>query len=232
VIGRGLLVQGLVAGLVLGVAGLLVPQLTRGEPEVAPEEPRRARRARAAHAAAAAAFFASFPLEVLGDVRLGIGLRAAVATVVLVVAARLHRPPTLPGVHRWLIWLGAWLVPLGFWAAAAFPGHRAAALHVVFVGGFSQLALAAATHVALSGRGAPERLSASPRALRLMAALLGAAFAARIAAGIDLAHVARWLSVAGVAFAAAVASWAVVVVPALVSRSEPGRGRAPRPRRA
>jgi uncharacterized protein involved in response to NO len=214
-IGRGLLVQGLVAGLVLGVGGVIVPRLTRGEREAAPPDPPRARRHLASHALAAAAFFASFPLEILADVRLGLALRAAVATAVLA-AARLDRPPALPGLHRWLVWLGAWLVPLGFWVAALFPRHRGAALHVVFVGGFSQLALAVATHVALSHGGRPERLSASPGPLRAMAVLLAGAFVARIAAGLDLRHVAGWLSAAGAAFTAAVLCWAVVVVPALV----------------
>lgn len=215
-IGRGLLVQGLVAGLVLGVGGLLVPQLASGEEEPATADPARRRRRVVAHALAAAAFFASFPLEVLVNVRLGIALRAAVATGVLV-AARVHRRPTLPGVQRWLVWLAAWLVPLGFWIGALFPRQRAAALHVVFVGGFSQLVLAVAAHVALS-RGGAGRRSASPLALRAMAVLLAGAFAARILAGLDLRHVAGWLSAAGLAFTAAVVSWAVVVVPALLRR--------------
>jgi uncharacterized protein involved in response to NO len=219
-IGRGLLVQGLVAGLVLGVCGVLVPRLGRGEPDPFPAGPAGQRRALAAHGVAAAAFFASFPLEVLLDVRLGIALRASVATAVLV-AARLYRPPTLPGVHRWLVWLGAWLVPAGFWVGALFPHHRGAALHVVFVGGFSQLALAVATHVALSQGGRPERLSASPGALRVMAVLLAAAFASRILAGLDLRHVAGWLSAAGTAFTGAVLAWAVVVGPALVGGGRP-----------
>jgi uncharacterized protein involved in response to NO len=228
-IGRGLLVQGLVSGLVLGIGGVLVPQLTRGD--AAPAAPEHgARRRLAGHSVAAAAFFGSFPVEVLLDVRLGIALRASVATAVLAASARLLRPPTLPGLHRWLVWLGAWLVPLGFWAGALFPRHRGAALHVVFVGGFAQIALAVATHVALSHGGRPERLSASPRALRAMAVLLAAAFAARILAGIDLAHVAGWLSAAGIAFTGAVLCWAVVVGPVLVRG--PGAPPRRRPRRA
>jgi uncharacterized protein involved in response to NO len=220
VVGRGLLVQGLVAGLVLGVGGLLVPQLTRGEaPRDLPDR-ERARRASALHAGAAVVFFASFPLEVLAPARIGLGLRALVATAVLVAGARAHRPPALPGLHRWLVWLGAWLVPIGFWTAALFPGHRAAALHVVFVGGFAQIALAVATHVALAHGGRSDRLSASPLALRLMAVLLAAAFGARIAAGLDLRHVASWLSWAGLAFAGAVAAWAVVVGPAMLAPAE------------
>jgi len=229
-IGRGLLVQGLVAGLVLGVGGLLVPQITRGETAPAIDPPTgsgqaasRVRRGMAWHAVAAALFFASFPIEVLLHVQLGIALRASIATVVLVMAARLHHRPTLRGVHRWLVWLGAWLVPLGFWVAASFPRHRAAALHVVFVGGFAQIALAVAIHVALSHGGREERLSTSPLPARIMAVLLALAFAARIAAGIDLSRVAGWLSVAGVAFTGAIAAWAVVVVPALLGGSDIGK---------
>jgi uncharacterized protein involved in response to NO len=217
--GRGLLVQGLVAGLVLGVGGLLVPQITRGEAAPVEVDGARRRRSLVVHALAALAFFGSFPLEVLVAVRLGIAVRAAVATGILVGVARLHRPPTLPGVHRRLVWLGAWLVPAGFWMGALFPQHRGAALHVVFVGGFSQIALAVATHVTLSHGGRPERLSTSPPALIVMAVLLAAAFAARIAAGLDLAHVASWLSVAGVAFTGAVLAWAAVVVPVLAGGS-------------
>ena len=62
---------------------------------------------------------------------------ALVATGVLVLAAGIHRAPTLPGVHRQLVWIAAWLVPLGFWLAALAPRLRTAALHVVFVGGFT-----------------------------------------------------------------------------------------------
>jgi uncharacterized protein involved in response to NO len=221
VIGRGLLVQGLVAGLVLGVGGILVPQLTRGEAAGEELDPVRRRRLTAIHVAAAATFFSSFVLEVLVSPPLGMALRALVATAVLVATAKIHRPPTLPGLHRWLVWLGAWLVPVGFLVAALFPSHRAAALHVVFVGGFSQLALAVGSHVALSHGGRPEKLSASPLALRLMAVLLAVAFGGRILAGVDLPHVARWLSWASLAFAGAVGAWGVAVAPALVGRTRP-----------
>lgn len=220
VVGRGLLVQGLVAGLVLGVASVLVPQLTRGE-AIPVAAPLAQRRALTAHAIAAVAFFVSFPIEVLLHVQLGLALRAALATAALVAAAGLHRPPTLPGLHRWLIWVGAWLVPAGFWIAALFPRHRAAALHVLFVGGFAQLALAVSTHVVLSHADRPQQLSASPWPLRLMALLLAAAFAGRLVAGVDHRRAATWLALAGAAFIAAVLCWAVVVAPGLVARPAP-----------
>ncbi|HEY6106017.1 MAG TPA: NnrS family protein [Anaeromyxobacteraceae bacterium] len=228
-IGRGLLVQGLVAGLVLGVGGFLVPQLTRGE--AAPDllDPAARRRALAWHVLAAGAFFGSFPLESLYHYRLGVALRAAVATAVLVLVARIHRPPTVPGLHRRLVWLGAWLVPLGFWMGAIAPRLRGAALHVLFVGGFAQLALAVATHVALSHGGRADRLLAAPPALRAMATLLAAAFGGRILAGIDLSRVAGWLGVAGVAFTGAVTAWAALVVPTLFRGAPAGAPEEPGP---
>lgn len=216
-VGRGLLTQGFVAGLVLGVGSVLLPQLTREEP-AAPQAPSRHRRALALHALGAAAFYASFPLEVLGDARAGVALRALVATLVLALAARLGRPPTVPGLHRRLAWLAAWLVPAGFWLAALLPRLRTAALHVVFVGGFAQLTLAVAAHVVLSHGGRPDRLRGSPLALRLMTALLALAFAGRIAAGVDLARIPEWLAAAGLAFTGAIACWVALVAPALRAR--------------
>ena len=164
-----------------------------------------------------AAFFGSFPLEALADVRLGLALRALVSLAVLLGAARLHRPPSLPGLHRRLAWLGAWLLPAGFAIAAAYPSDRAAALHVTFVGGFAQLALAIGSHVVLSHGGRPERLSASPPAAWLLAACLAVAFAARLLAAADLRDVARWLAVAALAFAGAIGAWVALVGPALLA---------------
>jgi uncharacterized protein involved in response to NO len=214
-VGRGLLVQGLVSGLVIGVGGFLIPQLTRGE-AAGEVEPARQRRALALHALAAGAFFASFPVEVLEDLRAGAAMRALLAGGVLLAVARIHRPPSVPGLHRRLVWVGAWLVPLGFCMEACWPRLRGAALHVVFVGGFAQLSLAVAVHVALSHGGRPERLEGSPPALRAMSALLAVAFGARILAGIDTGHVPSWLTIAGLAFCGAIVAWSAIVIPALL----------------
>jgi uncharacterized protein involved in response to NO len=219
-VGRGLLVQGFVTGLVLGIGGFLLPQVTRGEP--APPASTRARRRRelVLHAAAAAAFFGSFPLEAFAGARVGFGVRALVASAVLFGAARIHRRPTVRGLHRWLMWLAAWLVPAAFLLGALAPRFRGAALHVLFVGGFAQITLAVSTHVALGRSAGEAMLARSPLALRAMAVLLAAAFTARIIATIDLRHVAEWLEIAAYAFCAAVAAWAVAVGPALFARGD------------
>ncbi len=211
-LGRGLLGQGLVTGLVLGGGATLLPRLARGEAADA-LPPARLRRAAALHAIAALAFFGSFPVEVLYDARLGMVVRALVATLVLVFAAGIHRAPTLPGVPRRLVWTATWLLPVGFWLAALAPRLRTAALHVVFVGGFTQLALAVAAHVVLSRGGRGPALEESPWTAGAVAALLALAFGARLAAAIDLARIPFWLAVAGMAFVGALLAWAALVRP-------------------
>jgi uncharacterized protein involved in response to NO len=227
-IGRGLLVQGFVTGLVLGIGGFLLPEVTRGERVPEPLASQR-RRGLALHGAAALAFFGSFAIEPLVGARAGFALRALVAAGVLIGVARIHRLPALPGVHRWLMWLAAWLVPLAFLLGAAAPRFRGAALHVLFVGGFAQITLAVSTHLVLSRDAARTATARSP--LRVMAALLAAAFGARIVASIDLARVAEWLGVAAYAFCAALAAWGVVVGPALLARKAAGAA-TPAPRRS
>jgi uncharacterized protein involved in response to NO len=224
-IGRGLLVQGFLTGLVLGVGGLLLPVLTRGEELPGPVEPARRRRRIALHALAAAALLGSFPLEVLWSPRLGFGLRAAISLAVLLSSARIHRRPSLPGLLRRLVWLAAWLVPAGFAVGSLGPRFRGAALHVLFVGGFAQVALAVSTQVLLA-RGAPGgRAAARPLAVRAMAGFLAAAFGSRILAALDVRHVAAWLGIAAFAFCAAIAAWAALVGPAL--RAAPAEARTP-----
>jgi uncharacterized protein involved in response to NO len=206
-IGRGLLTQGLVAGLVLGTAGAL-----HGAPRRA-AGPRPTRRAALVlHAALALAFFASFALPPGLAARAGAGLRATIASAVLL-AGGVARPPA-GGLHRRLAWAGTWLVPAGFaLEALAPPRLRGAALHVLFVGGFAQLTLAVALEVVFAdGEGAAARARWQ---LRTMALFLAAAFGARIAAGLDVHRVAAWLAVAALAFAGALAAWARIVAAAL-----------------
>src|SRR5687768_15455159 len=64
-LGRGLLLQGLFSGLVLGIGGLLLPLITRGEPPPAAPTPQAARE-RKVHVLAAIGFFAGFWLEARG----------------------------------------------------------------------------------------------------------------------------------------------------------------------
>ncbi len=228
-LGRGMLLQGLVTGLVLGVGGVLLPQLTRGEPTPEAFEPRTNRRAAAVHALLALAFVASFPLEVFRSDREGYALRAAVTAAVLLGVARIQRAPTAPELHRALVWLASWLLLAGYLLAALLPKLRSAALHVTFVGGFALMTLAVSLHVAVTHGGRPDRLAGAPRPVRALGLLVLAAAAARFAAGADRGRTQLWLGLAAVLFLAALAAWAALVLPALFSAAptEPRTGRSP-----
>jgi uncharacterized protein involved in response to NO len=214
-LGRGLLLQGLVSGLVVGVGGTLLPTLLRGE-TASPSSLTRG--PRVLQVAAAIAFLASFPLEVLAAPWAGLALRGAVSGVVLVGSARLWRRPTLPGLHRWLIWISAWLLPAGYALAALHPALRSATLHVVFIGSFALLALSVSLHVALSHGGHPERLAGWPWQTWGMGLLLLAAVGFRVLAGADPDHLARWLGLAAVSFLLATIAWGSSTLPSILRR--------------
>jgi uncharacterized protein involved in response to NO len=220
-LGRGLLLQGFVTALVVGVGGTMIPTLTRGETAAGPTPTFLSRRS--AQTVAVVTFLASFPVEVYVGPRPGFALRALVAGGVLVAVARLWRPPTMPGLHRRLIWLAAWLLPVGYALVAAAPALRSAALHLVFIGSFTVMALSVSLHVALSHGGRPERLADSPWPVWAMALLLAAAATFRLLVGIDTAHLKPWLGCAALCFLLATAGWAWLVLPATRAAGESGR---------
>lgn len=216
-LGRGLLLQGFVSCLVIGVGGTMLPQLTRGEP---PRRGAGSRRDALAQTAAAVAFLASFPVEVHVGTRSGFALRAAVAAGVVVSSARLWRRPSAPGLHRRLIWIAAWLLPLGYAAVAAVPTLRTAVLHVVFIGSFALITLCVSLHVSLSHGGRSSLLAGWTWQVLAMALLLLAALVFRLLVGVDPEHLTWWLGSAASSFLLATLAWASLAVPAI--RSRPG----------
>lgn len=213
-LGRRLLLQGFVSCLVIGVGGTMLPQLTRGEARaVAAPSPA----ARARQAIAALLFLASFPIEIYAGVRPGYALRAAVAGGVVAAAARLWRPPSAPGLHRKLIWLAAWLLPLGYAAVAAVPRLRTAMLHVVFIGSFALMTLSVSLHVALSHGGRSNRLAGWTWQVLVMGLLLLAALVFRLLVGVDGEHLTWWLGSAALSFLLATVAWSALVLPAILA---------------
>lgn len=211
-LGRGWLLQGFVTALVVGVGGTMLPTLTRAEP---PRLEAGGGAGRPSQIAAALLFLASFPVEVYADPRLGLALRAAVAGGVLVGAARLWRPPAAPGLHRRFMWIAAWLLPVGFLAAAAWPEERSTVLHVAFIGSFALLALSVALHVALSHGGQPEQLAGRPWQVWCTGLLLLGAIAFRLLVGFDPGHMRPWLALSAGSFLLATLAWSWLVAPAL-----------------
>ena len=209
-VGRGLLLQGLFTGLVLGIGGLLLPAITRGVDPTAGRPPRRW--AYALHALLAAGFAATFFLEHLVSVQAAYALRAAIALSVVIGSLQALQPPSLPGFHRRLALWSVWMLPAGdLWVAVA-PEYRRAGLHLVFLGCFTALVLAVSTQVGLSHGERPEPLRGRPWQLVASCAFLAAALVARVLLEVDPPHFHLWLGASAAAFLTATVPWAALAL--------------------
>jgi hypothetical protein len=187
-VGRDLVVQGLFTGVALGVGRLL-----RAAEE---DEPGPVSRplAFALHALAGIVFFASF----FAGAQIGFGLRAAVALAMV----GPPRPPRAPDLARGLAQLSLWFVPLGnAWVAIA-PAARRAGLHMIFLGCFATLLLAALTQL---GRAA--RLGFATRQLAYAAGLLAVSLVGRILVELDPVNFHLWMGISAASFLGATVPW-------------------------
>ena len=219
-LGLRLVLQGMFVGFVLGVGGLAIPLMTRGQAPPDGESTASDYRARAGHITGAALLVASFVIETQVSLQAGMLLRALDVLVVLLLGAQIWRVPSEPGWNRWLIWLAAWMLPVGYFIAAAFPHEYKGGLHVVFIGGFALLALAVSTQVVLGHGGYREQMLGRPWQVPVMGGLILAAVVARSLVEFDRQHFFVWIGIAAALFLAATLVWAAFLVPKMVVRPD------------
>ena len=218
--GRGLVLQGMFIGFILGVGSLALPLMTRGEAPPDAGASRGDRLARFANVSGAALLVTSFWIEAKYSLRVGMLLRAAVILVALVYNIELWRPPARKGWNARAIWLAAWMVPLGYLVAALFPEHYRAALHLTFIGGFALLGLMVSTQVALGHGGYSDLMLGKPWQVPAITALMLTAVIPRAAMEFDPRRFFLWMEVAAVLFLAATATWAAFLIPKLFGRTK------------
>jgi len=214
-LGRMLLLQGMFLGLVAGVGGMVLPLITCGDAPPDGAARPRDRRIRLAHVGAALLLVLSFWMETSVSLRGALALRCAVAAALLVGGARIHRRPRVPGWHRRLVWVSAWLIPAGYLIAALFPFQKKAGLHVVFLGGFALLALSVGVHVVLAHGGFEKLVRGRPWQVPVFGGLLLLAMLLRALVDFDPARFFLWLGAAAAAFLASTLFWAALVLPRL-----------------
>lgn len=222
--GRGLLLQGMFTCLVLGVGSLALPLMTRGE---APPDGGRTpsdRRAQLVHLSAAVVLAASFWIDTYLSLRFGLLLRGSIVLAVLVGSARLHRLPRDAWNAR-VIWIAAWMLPLGSLIAALFPAQASAGLHVTFVGGFALLVLSVSTQVTLGHSGQAELMLGRPRAVAALAATILTALLFRVMMEFDPQRYFVWMAAASTLFLGGTLIWARFLIPQVIQRlrGEPSR---------
>ncbi len=216
-LGRLLVEQGVFLCFAVGVGGLILPLIAGAPPPTdlgsAPGEGRKA----VAYAAAGGLIFASLVLEYAGWTRAGPLVRAGVVALGLGVGGGAWRGPGQPGLHRRLVWLAVWLMPLGLAASGLWPDYRVPALHILFIGGFSLLAFAVATHVALAHLGLEQLTRARPPAVIALGVTFMLAMLARVAADASHTYFAHLGWAAGTWIAGS-AIWLAFLGPKLLGR--------------
>ena len=212
-IGRALLLQGMFAGLVVGVGGMVLPLLTRGDGSVDATTEARHHMARLAHVLAALWLAFSFVVEALWSLQGGLVMRAWIVLFVLLAAGRIWRPPTVPGWQRWAVWVSAWAIPVGFALAAAFPYQKKAGLHVVFIAGYALMALAVGMHVTLAHGTKPELARVFRPSVLLFGVLVLLAAGMRALVDFDPDRFFFWLGAAAAVFLLALSIWAAITLP-------------------
>jgi uncharacterized protein involved in response to NO len=216
--GTLLLLQGMFLGLIIGMGGMLLPLITRRSSSTDADSTSGDRLIRLAHGLSAVALVATFWIENYLSLRWGLGLRALLVLVLLLVVGEIWKLPTAPGTHRRLVWLSTWMIPAGYLLAAAFPAEKKAGLHLVFIGGFAMMALGVGLHVTLAHGGNKTAVfGRSPQAL-YFGLLLGAAMVCRALVDFDPQRFFLWIIASATSFLLATLLWAWLAIPWLVPR--------------
>ncbi|HET9481190.1 MAG TPA: NnrS family protein [Candidatus Polarisedimenticolia bacterium] len=217
-LGKLLLLQGMFIGLIVGVGGMVLPLLTRGDAPPDASGTSRDQLVRVGHIMAALALAASFWIEVVVSQTGGLAIRAVLTLGILIVSGRIHRPPSVPGFHRRLVWLSAWMIPAGYALAALFPTESRAGLHVVLIGGFALMALSVGLHVTMAHGGHQSLVKTTPWQVPVYGALILAATAARAMVDFDRPRFFTWLGLSAALFLVGTLVWGALMARCLLSR--------------
>ena len=189
-LGPLLVEQGVFLCFTLGVGSLILPLMSGTPPPADLDSSPRERAKAVGYAAAGVAFFASFVFEAAGSSRIAPFVRALVDAAGLI-GSGAWRLPGKPGLHRQFAWVSIWMMPVGLAASALLPDYRVPALHVLFIGGFSLLVFAVATHVSLSHLDLQREALGRPPAVVVLGISFGLALAARLTADVSNSYFAH-----------------------------------------
>lgn len=114
--------------------------------------------------------------------RIAMGLRALLSTLHLLLFAKIGRPLIKKTATIIFFWISCWMIPIGLWSAFLFPRYRIAALHIIFIGGFSLMIFSFGMLVVLSHSGKAMLLNGKLWALKFVGLMVFLALGFRLAA--------------------------------------------------
>jgi uncharacterized protein involved in response to NO len=168
------------------------------------------------------AIIVSFFVEILASVRWGYALRFLAITVYVAVEFPWRMAPgTRPGLGRQLRLAFVALMG-GYLILMLFPTYRTALLHVVLMGGFAGVAMAAAAWVVYGHSGQIDRLRTRHRWLMVTIVLFWAAMVTRISGDFWTAILVSHYVYAALLLLAAICLWAGYVLPKVLRIEDEG----------
>jgi uncharacterized protein involved in response to NO len=219
-IGKNFLNIGFVLCLVLGIGSFLGPRFfgfLEGMPVIESRTPPPGWWTKAVvFLAAGLGIYLSFWMELGSLKRWAEAFRAAIATVILVTQARIFRPLPAPGLLPQAMRLAMILTLIGLWIIPIWPAYRVAALHVLFIGGFSLMTFIVSTRVSLGHSGFEHLFQKRLAFTGVLALLLTAAMVLRGMADTQPEQYFRILSLGSLLWLAGAVLWACVIMPKLV----------------
>lgn len=226
-LGSLLLLQGMFLGFIVGVGGMVLPLLTVGDSP--PDSTKSSWWLRVLHVLAALALVGTMFLEVwdFGErphilIRTLQGrstaylLRGLLLLFLLLTVARIWRRPRKEGRHRWLIWISAWMIPIGYLVGSALGYNYQAGLHLVFIAGFALMVFSVGLHVSLAHGGRPDLVSRKNWQVPVFGILILAAAGIRGLFQLAPAHAQLWIGIASALFLIATLVWASLWLQSLV----------------
>ncbi len=216
-LGNLMVQQGVFLCLVVGVGSLILPLMSGMPPPAdlgsSPAENRKA----LVYASVGAVILASFVAEHLGWGRAAAAVRSVAVVAGFAAGGHVLRRPGKPGLHRWLVWLSVWMIPLGLLASALWPDLRVAVLHVAFISGFGLMAFGVATHVSLSHLGMEDLALGRPWPVVVIGSALLWATLTRVAADAADTYF-EHLGLAAAMWLIGTAAWLVFFAPAFAGK--------------
>lgn len=226
--GRQMLQLGFLLCAVLGVAGHLAPYLLGyaeepGQEEAGKRSWRSGLPAIAIHGMVGALILASFFFNPHYEDRMhwAAGLRAFLVAAHMMAYARIWRPLKRKTVPAFFFYLSCWAIPIGFWTAFLLPVYRVAALHVIFIGGFSLMIFSFGMIVVLSHSGKAALINTRLIPLRIVGVFALLALGTRFAADFFPFQYKSFIHTASGFWVLAATVWLGYAIPKLWPKAEP-----------
>ncbi len=218
-LGQNLTLQAMPLSYIIGAGGLVFFVMPHGKPTADAGSGRAKLRGYGFHVVVFVLISLSFLFQPQMSTALAYGVRGVLVVSVFLFAYELWRLPERSGVVRWLVWIGAWLVPLGYIFSGVFPALQQAGIHITFIGGFALLCFAVAAQVTLGHGGHEDLKNGRPLPLIAFALLLGAALVSRTMMVVWPEHYFMNLHLSAQIFASALGVWSIFIFSKLRRRS-------------